>query len=153
MAYLDRLPVAVSGQGGHNATLRAACECVRFGLSEGEAWEALQWFNEYRCQPKWSEHELRHKLTDARRIVTGGGQVGKHLGQARPWKGNRQGRTFVAPPAPRRKVTLAQPPTPHYFADDAEGEARWLEAVAALGYASVAEFDAAYDARAARVGE
>lgn len=142
MAYLDRLPVAVSGAGGHNATLRAACECFRFGLSDGEAWEALQWFNEYRCQPKWSEHELRHKLADARKIVSGGGQAGKHLGPARTWKGNRPARTFTPPPAPARRVAVAAPrPRPVWDVSEAEEEARWV-AVAATLDLTLAEFDA-----------
>lgn len=141
MAYLDRLPVAVSGQGGHNATLRAACECMRFGLSDGEAWEALQWFNDYRCQPKWSEHELKHKLADARRIVTGNGQAGKHLGPARGWKDNRQPRAFVPPPTPRRKVQPAMPFRPVWDVSEAEEEARWAAVAASLGL-TLAEFDA-----------
>lgn len=139
MAYLDRLPVAVSGQGGHNATLRAACECVRFGLSDADAWEALQWFNDYRCQPKWSEHELRHKLADARKIVSGGGQVGQHLG--RPRYGNRPARVFVAPAPPRRKVQTVTPFRPVWEVSEAEEEERWAAVAATLGL-TLAEFDA-----------
>lgn len=148
MAYLDRLPVAVSGAHGHNATMRAACECFRFGLSEGEAWECLQWFNTYRCQPKWSEHDLRHKLTDARKMVNAAGQDAKHIGGQQRGYG-RPTRTFVAPPLPVRRVRVAAPPEPSWFSDVADEEARWLAAVAELGYASVPEFDALYDARAA----
>lgn len=139
MAYLDRLPVAVSGQGGHNATLRAACECIRFGLSDGEAWQALQWFNDYRCQPKWSEHDLRHKLADARKMVSGGGQVGKHIGPART--GSRLARQFVPPPAPARKVKVVAPFRPLWEVSEAEEEARWANVAATLGL-TLAEFDA-----------
>ncbi|MBI5092288.1 MAG: bifunctional DNA primase/polymerase [Candidatus Hydrogenedentes bacterium] len=64
-AYLERIPDAVSGNGGHDATLRAACEAVRFDLGESELWEVMQWFNATKCQPPWTEKELRHKLTDA----------------------------------------------------------------------------------------
>ncbi len=142
MAYLDRLPVAVSGAGGHNATLRAACECFRFGLSEAEAWGCLQWFNEYRCQPKWSEHELRHKLADARKIVSGGGQAGKHLGTQYQGRGNRQARTFTPPPAPARRVIVTAPkPRPVWDVSEAEEEARWARTAARLGL-TLAEFDA-----------
>lgn len=149
MAYLDRLPVAVSGSRGHNATLRAACECFRFGLSEGEAWDALQWFNDYRCQPKWSEHDLRHKLADAQKIVTGTGQTAKRLGGQRGSR--RTPRVFVAPPPPARRVQLAAPVkivTPVWFSDEPEEERRWLAVVTELGFASVEEFDADCDAKA-----
>lgn len=68
LAYLSNLPPAVSGSGGHSATLRAACECVRFGLTDGEAMQALAEYNR-RCQPAWSERELAHKLASARRLA------------------------------------------------------------------------------------
>lgn len=45
-AYVEKCPDAISGQGGHNATLRAACECYRFGLDEATAWVVMQWFND-----------------------------------------------------------------------------------------------------------
>lgn len=139
LAYLDRLPVAVSGAGGHNATLRAACECIRFGLDEGQAWEALSWYNDYRCQPKWSEHELRHKLADARTIVSKGGQVAQHLG--RPTANRRPARTFVAPAAPRRKVqVIAPPPVPVCQQSEADEDNWWAGIAASLGL-SLAEFD------------
>lgn len=67
LAYLDKVPRAVSGSGGHDAAFRAACECVRFGLSDAEMWEAMTWFNQNRCSPPWSENELRHKIEDATR--------------------------------------------------------------------------------------
>lgn len=71
--YLANLPNAVSGAGGHDATLRAACECVRLGLSDGEAMALLREWNTTHCQPAWTEKELAHKLTSARSKA--GGQV------------------------------------------------------------------------------
>ena len=68
LAYLAKLPAAISGSGGHNATMRAACECVRFELSDDEAMQALAEFNQ-RCEPPWSERELAHKLADARKLT------------------------------------------------------------------------------------
>jgi len=121
MAYLDRLPVAQSGGGGHNATLRAACECFRFGLSRAEADEAMAWFNDYRCQPKWKAHELAHKLDDAARITSGSGQAGKHLGGQT--YGRRPSAVFIAPPLPTRRVTVTPPPfVPFFSRSDAELE-------------------------------
>jgi len=68
LAYLSKLPPAISGSGGHSATLRAACECVRFGLTDDECLQALGEYNR-RCSPPWSERELAHKLESARRIA------------------------------------------------------------------------------------
>ena len=80
LAYLGKLPPAVSGSGGHNATLRAACECVRYGLADGEAMQALREYNR-RCSPPWTERELAHKLASARNIA--GGQAGERARPAR----------------------------------------------------------------------
>ena len=78
---IANLPPAISGQGGHPATFRAACECARLGLGDGDAMSLLAEFNR-RCSPPWSEKELRHKLTDARRAA--GGQVRRWHQQAAP---------------------------------------------------------------------
>jgi len=66
LAYLEKLPPAISGAGGHDSTLRAACEAVRFGLSESDQLRAMQWWNSNKCNPPWSEKELAHKLASAR---------------------------------------------------------------------------------------
>ncbi len=60
--YIAKCPGAVSGNGGSNPTLRAACECYRFNLSDAEAWAVMRWYNESKCEPVWSEAELAHKL-------------------------------------------------------------------------------------------
>lgn len=65
-AYLDRIPPAISGAGGHSQTYTAATAMVHsFGL-DAEAAFGLLWdrYNP-RCQPPWSEKELRHKVSDA----------------------------------------------------------------------------------------
>ena len=65
--YLTKLPPAVSGQGGHDATFRAACLlAIGFGLDREQSLALLQEWNE-RCQPPWSDHELEHKVDDALR--------------------------------------------------------------------------------------
>ena len=67
-AYVARMAPAVSGSGGHDATFRAALAVVRgFSLSEADAFELL--WTEYnpRCDPPWTERELRHKVTSAAR--------------------------------------------------------------------------------------
>ena len=64
--YLSKMDAAVSGSSGHNRTFQAACALVMgFGLSEGDAYSLLA--NEFnsRCDPPWSERELRHKVSQA----------------------------------------------------------------------------------------
>lgn len=97
MAYLDKLPSANSGSGGHNATLRAACECYRMGLTDGEALEAMQWFNANRCNPAWKEHELQHKLDDASRIVAKSGERRPMIGK------QKQARAFTPSAKPLKR--------------------------------------------------
>ena len=77
-AYLAAMDPAVSGDHGHDQTLRAACECYRFGCGDAEALALVKEFNS-RCQPPWSDAELQHKLADARRKVEEDGQVGIRL--------------------------------------------------------------------------
>jgi hypothetical protein len=69
IAYLAKLPPAISGAGGHDATFRAACSLVRFGLTDGDAMALLRQWNSTHCQPIWTEKELKHKLADARRAA------------------------------------------------------------------------------------
>lgn len=70
-AYLAKMPAAISGHGGHNATFAAACVLVRgFALSEDDAYDILaQDFNP-RCEPPWAEWELRHKVRSAVECAT-----------------------------------------------------------------------------------
>jgi replicative DNA helicase len=63
--YLTRVPPAVSGMGGHNATFYAACVLViGFVLSEADALALLAEWNQT-CDPPWTERELRHKVNQA----------------------------------------------------------------------------------------
>jgi hypothetical protein len=65
--YMDACPAAISGQNGHDQTFRVACILVQgFDLSPEDAFSFLSRYNQ-RCQPQWSEKELRHKLSDADR--------------------------------------------------------------------------------------
>ncbi len=64
-AYVAKIPPAVSGRRGHDATFHVACILViGFGLSEADAMPILQKYNK-RCAPPWSTPELQHKLSDA----------------------------------------------------------------------------------------
>lgn len=79
--YIEQMPDAISGSGGHNATLRAACECFRFGLTDAEVREVMAWFNSSKCSPAWTDRELEHKLADARQKVEADGEFGCRLAE------------------------------------------------------------------------
>lgn len=59
--YISRIK-AVSGQGGHADTFRAACVLKESGLSEAEALLALMDWNRTNAEPAWSERDLLHKV-------------------------------------------------------------------------------------------
>jgi len=64
--YLERVPPAIAGQHGDVRTFQVCCRLVRgFALTEDEALTALAAWNT-RCQPPWTEAELRNKLRSAR---------------------------------------------------------------------------------------
>jgi hypothetical protein len=66
LRYLEKLPAAISGTGGHDATFRAAaCLVHGFALSESDALAVLRRWNDSHCSPPWSEAELRHKIKSA----------------------------------------------------------------------------------------
>jgi len=65
MRYVDAIPGAVSGSGGHNATFAVACALVKgFNLSSDQAMALLQRWNG-KCDPHWSDKDLLHKVTQA----------------------------------------------------------------------------------------
>jgi hypothetical protein len=90
--YVSTMPEAISGSHGHNALFRVACVLVNgFAMSDDEALSILWSYNE-RCQPPWNERELRHKLSEARK-VTHQHPRGHLLG--------RDGKVAPPPPPPR----------------------------------------------------
>ena len=71
--YVAKMPPAVSGSRGHDATFAAASVLVHgFSLSQGEALEVLREYNQ-RCSPPWSERELIHKVRTAAAAVSSRG--------------------------------------------------------------------------------
>ena len=67
-ALLAKCPPAISGEGGHDRTLATACAVgPGFNLDPEEAYAWLVEYNT-RCQPPWSEKELRHKVDDAYKV-------------------------------------------------------------------------------------
>ncbi|MBL8810615.1 MAG: bifunctional DNA primase/polymerase [Planctomycetaceae bacterium] len=66
LAYLDKLPAAISGNGGHAATYTAATVLVHgFEIDPDRALSLLLDHYNPRCEPPWKEKELRHKVTSA----------------------------------------------------------------------------------------
>src|SRR5262249_25067922 len=66
IAYLQKCPPAVSGQGGHDQTFEVARSIVYgFDLGPEVGFDLLQQHYNPRCVPPWSEAELRHKCHDA----------------------------------------------------------------------------------------
>lgn len=64
-AYAAVFGPAISGSGGHTQTMKLARALVTgFDLSESECLEVLRAYNA-RCQPPWSDRELRHKAHEA----------------------------------------------------------------------------------------
>jgi hypothetical protein len=65
LAYMDKIPPAVSGKRGHDQTFKVAVILVwGFCLSRDEAMEYLRSYNT-RCLPPWTEAELAHKIDSA----------------------------------------------------------------------------------------
>jgi hypothetical protein len=68
-AFLAAMPPGVSGRGGHNATFASARAMVYgFDLGIDAGFEFLKSEFNLRCQPPWSDRELRHKCEDADRL-------------------------------------------------------------------------------------
>ncbi|WP_439622499.1 hypothetical protein [Gemmata sp.] len=66
VSYLATLPEAVSGSRGSTAAMKAArVVCWGFDLGEDVGYEILAAHYNPRCQPPWSESELRKKCRDA----------------------------------------------------------------------------------------
>jgi hypothetical protein len=65
--YAARIEPAIAGQHGDLHTFRVCCRIVRgFALSDDEAIAVLTEWNS-RCEPPWSDRELRDKIARARR--------------------------------------------------------------------------------------
>jgi len=65
--YLARIEPAIAGQHGDLHTFRVCCRIVRgFALTDDEGLDVLSDWNS-RCEPPWTERELRDKIARARR--------------------------------------------------------------------------------------
>lgn len=68
VAYIAKMPAAIAGQGGHQATWDVAVMLAKgFGLSESATLRVLTDHYNPRCEPAWKEKELAHKAKGAAR--------------------------------------------------------------------------------------
>ena len=97
-AYVEKMPAAISGQRGHAATFAVAVALTYgFNLPESDTWPILCDFNA-RCEPPWSEAELRHKLTSA-------GKLSRHPKPRGHLRGSdNQSKYLPIPEKPKRTV-------------------------------------------------
>jgi putative DNA primase/helicase len=66
LAYLEKCLPAISGSGGHNQTFAVARAIIYgFDLGPETGYQLLAEHYNPRCQPPWSEKELRHKCEQA----------------------------------------------------------------------------------------
>lgn len=108
-AYVAKMPPAVSGQSGHDATFKVACVLkMGFALEDSDALALLSEYNQS-CQPPWTERELLHKIKSA------GSQPGArgYLSEARPeqWEkirlpGNYKDAEPQQPATPKRELQI-----------------------------------------------
>jgi len=65
--YLERMPAAIAGSGGHTATFKGAATLTRgFAFDDADALSILKEWNLSHCQPPWSENALSHKISSSR---------------------------------------------------------------------------------------
>ncbi|WP_345319672.1 bifunctional DNA primase/polymerase [Novipirellula rosea] len=66
IAYINAMPSAIAGSGGHSQTYAAATALVHgFGLDPAVSLAILTNHYNPRCNPSWSEKELQHKVNQA----------------------------------------------------------------------------------------
>ena len=66
IAYIAAMPAAISGSSGHSQTYAAATALIHgFGINSDTAFAILASYYNPRCEPPWSEKELRHKINSA----------------------------------------------------------------------------------------
>lgn len=62
--YLKYAPVAIQGESGDLTTYKVAATLKNYGLTKAETFQVMQEWNA-RCEPPWSEQELRDKIHNA----------------------------------------------------------------------------------------
>ena len=112
IAYLDKLPPAISGQGGHNAAYNAARVLAHdFALPKDRALALLLEHYNPRCEPPWTEWELRHKVEDA--VAKPHERSFGHLRDAAPDVSGVDASAILAQAAPSMPNDGVAPPGKH----------------------------------------
>jgi hypothetical protein len=112
--YVATLPIAVSGEKGHDATFRVAATLVHgFALSEGDAMPIMEEYNE-RCVPPWNRNELEHKLRSAAGWTKHGKPRGHLIGAA-----SERAPAEPRPPRPKKSLPFSWLAEPSQFAPPA----------------------------------
>lgn len=62
--FISHMNPAISGSGGDQQTYAAACRCRDFGLTQSQAFTVLKEYFNPRCQPPWSDKELKAKVVN-----------------------------------------------------------------------------------------
>jgi hypothetical protein len=110
--FSPRFPDSISGQHGHDAIYRCACELVDgFGLDRNRTMQILQEWNQAKARPPESEKQIAHKLDDA--IKNHPQPSLKRLNAGRPARPSRNGPaagTVVLPAD--RPIVLPEWPAP-----------------------------------------
>jgi hypothetical protein len=68
-AYMQKIEPAVSGRNGHTKTLTTALKLARLVDRNADLLWLLLTEYSARCEPPWSEKELRHKWSEALRLT------------------------------------------------------------------------------------
>jgi len=119
-AYLAKVPPAIAGHQGHAQTWQAALAVTRgFDLDVDTAFELLAEDYNPRCEPPWSEKELRHKVHSAAKDAKV--SVGYLLEDkaAKPFVSWQAGQLVASPPRPSEPSQPGLPDTSSSPAADA----------------------------------
>jgi hypothetical protein len=148
IAYLAKMPAAISSQGGHDQTMEAARVVVYgFDLGVETGYQIINAHYNPRCQPSWSEKELRHKCDEADKVpfgkprgwllngATGNEGQGNGNGAPEPWDDPLPLDTH--PPVPPFPVELLPTWVSQYVASVAEATQTPADLAAMLSLAHI----------------
>lgn len=66
---LEQMPKSIQGQNGSRDLVHAACEIARWGFDDEDALCLLLHYNQHRCHPQWSEHEIKRAWESGKKRV------------------------------------------------------------------------------------
>ena len=82
--HRQRLPQAISGQGGHHSTYHAMCYLWRLTSDATQVHELADlWNATHTGDEQWSDSELNKKIEDARQEVEASGELGRYQRRSR----------------------------------------------------------------------